>query len=404
MNLLEVSAGSAPFSTKMAAARAYVAYAFARRSYETWLNAKDDGFFAPASREEVLALYDKTSNPLLKENAEAFPLADLGEVSLCLDVVTEVIVLCQAVLQLLSAGERGKSHLVAAELLQEAVGALCDISSSNAATVTITPSNRREVAMTHQLDLTKLSEQEWENQMGGSAKDDKTLTAKYKGGAAPQFLVEDHSHEPPRLWYSGYSLKNAVECYNSGVSFDELPKPRRVSIQDVIAETESIPERKVALNRARVRRALASIQYDVARAMPDEQMVAELCKTPEGRAQYEKIAQGIPGDRYLGPRSGTALTIDELVVGLFNTPEGRAEFEEAGRGLRSAVGLQGPGGDLLTSVAKAALFLLQKSRHALADGLAPDGPLEAEKDRLNKALVGRMDAVLDNYLAKELLE
>lgn len=176
-----------------------------------------------------------------------------------------------------------------------------------------------------------------------------------------------------------------------------------ISVPDLIARSEAIPSRKAALDRARVRRALAGAQFEAIRKMSSEEAIAELCKTPEGRAQYARISQRQPGSAYAVPRFDRGLSIEEVVLDIFDTPELRAEFDTTKNESRAARGLPEAEHDLLTSVTKAALFLLQEARKTLAGGLETECDLEAEWSKEDRLLVGRMDVVLTHYLAKSLL-
>lgn len=176
-----------------------------------------------------------------------------------------------------------------------------------------------------------------------------------------------------------------------------------ISVPDLIARSEAIPSRKAALDRARVRRALAGAQFEAIRKMSAEDAIAELCKTPEGRAQYARISQRQPGSAYAVPRFDRGFSIEEVVLDIFDTPELRAEFDATKSELRAAKGLPEAEHDLLTSVAKAALFLLLEARKTLAGGLETECDLEVEWSKEDRLLIGRMDTVLDHYLARALL-
>jgi hypothetical protein len=256
--------------------------------------------------------------------------------------------------------------------------------------------------MTHQVDLQALSNQEVREQLAASAKDGKTLNAVFKGNGRVQYEVELHLGGETTILYQGPSLENAVFSYNTGEAL-KIQKSQGATIQEVIARSEIIPSRRAALDRARIRRALSTLYAASLSSLSDEELAAELCKSPGGKAQHAKILARAPGDPYSAIRP-EGISVKELVVGLISSLEDRAQFEEAGIAVRAALGVGGPGEDELKTLTKATLFLLQKARNSLADGFESADAMEPEWSREDKALVARIDDVLGNPLAKELLK
>lgn len=371
-------------------ARTMPTFAQARRAYATWLASMPADAFAPASHEEVLALYDNNCNP-------EKPGAEPGVPTLATPKFARSQAGFSAWLSSLTPSNYAPStYAEYLDMWDEHFGVAVVVSAVRDA----------EVVVGDLVDLADLGQKPWTRLIARSPDGDKTLTAQHQGAELPRYLAEACGGPAgePQVLYLGFSLAVAVDCYNSGKPLVELPQALRITIQDLIARSESIPSRKAALDRARVRSALASIQYAAIKAMSPDEAVAALCMTPAGRAQYEAIVQREPGTPYSAQRMDSGLTVEEVVVGLFNTPEGRDEFEEAGKELRTALGLPAAGEDLLTSLAKASLFLLQHARESLADGVESDTALEPDWSQEDKALVARMDAVLSNHLAKALLK
>jgi hypothetical protein len=323
---------TAPLTVPATSTDAFAAYLQARLSYVGWLATQPYDAFAPATHEDVLAVYDRNCNP--RTNVD--------------------------------------------ESVQDG---------------------------RDKLDLTDLELRQWHWQLAESVDGLKTLTAQHTGSRPPKFIVEDY-RDPTvenHVLYQGYSLELAANCYNEGVCLADLPQRPRVTLQQLIARSESAPTRKAAMDRARVRHALSNLALADIAAMTPEQAVTALCAEAQGRGQYDIITTRSPGDGYTPLRVDDSRSVEELVVGLFNTPEGRAEFEEAGKELRRAMDLPGNGEDLLATIAKASLLLLQKARTTLAAGLDTNHALEAEWGPEGRSLVTRINDVLSNYLAKELL-
>jgi hypothetical protein len=102
-------------------AQAFVAFARARRAYEKWLRATPAEEFAPATHDEVMALYDQSCSPALPANAPQEPMpAD----TLRPEVVSEVVAQCQAVLTELAAREERNANGSGKRLLVEAAAEL----------------------------------------------------------------------------------------------------------------------------------------------------------------------------------------------------------------------------------------------------------------------------------------
>lgn len=364
-------------------------FAEARHAYATWLASMPADAFAPATHDEVLELYEKGCNP-------DGPGSKLGQPTLATPKFARSQAGFSAWLSSLTPANYAPStYAEYLDMWDEHFGLKAVVSAVQDA----------DVVIGSEVDLAVLGQKPWTRLIARSPDGDKELTALHRGGEMPRYLVACSEVDgESKTLYSGYSLAVAVDCYNRGLPRGELPQEPRITIQDLIARSESIPGRKAALDRARVRSALASMQYAALKAMPPEDVVAALCATPAGRAQYEKIVQREPGTPYSALRLDSGLTVEEVVVGLFNTPEGRAEFEEAGNDLRNAMGMPGTGEDLLTSVAKASLYLLRHARQSLADGFESDNEMEADWSKEDKALVARMDDVLANHLAKTLLK
>lgn len=265
-----------------------------------------------------------------------------------------------------------------------------------------------------QVEVSQLAQEEEEQVLAAAGlENSKSLTAKRRVGELTVYLVEshtcetDHACETSCALYSGTSLENAVDYYNACAPHTPLVNslhPSPVSVQDLIAKSESIPKRKAALDRARLRRALAAIAHNAIPAMTPAQASSELRKTKGGRAQYELIKNRATGTPYAPIRQDTSVPLEELIVGMCNTPEGRSAFEEVRLELREFFGLQGEGDTLITSLSKTALHLLHESRISLADGFESAGPLESDGSRADKALVARIDELMGNYLAKKLLK
>lgn len=232
------------------------------------------------------------------------------------------------------------------------------------------------------------------------------------------------------------------------------------SIAERIAQSEADPVRKAALGRARVRRALATLRVEEIAQMSPEQAIEALCQSPEGKAQYEHIRTRAPGSPYKPLRRDDGISVDELICSLATTAEMAEDFDQASRDMRNAFGLEGSRSVLQTlSTATAALLveasgslsagvesdgpsepewsreekvllgeialavprissegsvaasadirtalqLLVRARSSLAGGFESDGPAELEWSQDDKALVGRIDEVLKNVHAKELL-
>jgi hypothetical protein len=256
--------------------------------------------------------------------------------------------------------------------------------------------------VTHQLDLQEVADKEIRLQLAASAKDGKVLNATFTGDGRRMYEVELHAGGETQTLYQGSSLENAVYCYNTGVALEPSSKSHGATVQEVIAKSELIPSRRAALDRARIRRALSTLYFAGLSTLSDDELAVELCKTPEGKAQYEKIRARGPGDPYSAIRPAS-ISVEELVVSLISTPEDRAQFEEARVELRAALGATGPGEEMQTTLSKAALSLLQKARTSLADGLESADAMEPDWSKEDRALVARIDDVLGNYLAKELL-
>lgn len=255
------------------------------------------------------------------------------------------------------------------------------------------------------LDLADMELRQWHWQLAQSVDGLKTLTARHTGSRPPQFIVEDY-RDPTievRVLYQGYSLELAVTCYNKGICLADMPQPTRITLHHLIARSEAVPGRKAAMDRARIKRALTHLALDNIATMTPEQALTALCAEAQGQGQYDIITARAPGDAYAPLRVDNSISVEELVVGLFNTPEGRAEFETAGLELRQAMNLPGNDEDLLATIAKASLLLLQKARTVLADGLDASEQ-EADWSQQDRRLVTRIDDVLGNYLAKELLK
>jgi len=257
----------------------------------------------------------------------------------------------------------------------------------------------------HTISLEALEQKEWSTQLAASVADRKALAARYKGGTPVRYVVEDHRDDlpEPKLVYDGYSLADAVACYNDMKPRAAKPAAPALTVSDLIARSEAIPGRKAALDRARIRSAVAAITLAALKKRTPEELVAELCSTPEGLAQYEQITNREAGEPYHALRLDSGMPMAEVIAGLFPTEEARAEFEASGQELRSMIGAEGAGEDHLTTVATAALFLLGQARETLAQGLETEGPHEAEWSQADRELVARIDAVLKNFLAKKLL-
>lgn len=320
-------------------------FAESRQAYVDWLKSLPTDAFAPATHDEVLALYDKNCAP----ESPAAGAADLA--------------------------------LVTPTFARSYAGFSAWLSSPS-------PTTHAHTTYAEYLAM-------WDEHFGRAAE----VAGDEKADAA--LPSRNASVEPAA---TGFTLDVALVHLRSRAAAPQPPSEPRTTIQDLIARSESIPHRKAALDRARARRALGRLQGAAIKAMTPGEVVTELCKTPAGRAQYDAITQREAGVPYSPPHLDSGLTIEEVVVGLFNTPEGRAEFEATGREFRTAMGLSGTGEELLTSVAKASLFLLQHARQSLSDGLESDCDLEAEWSKEDKALVARIDAVLSNHLAKALLK
>lgn len=235
-----------------------------------------------------------------------------------------------------------------------------------------------------------------------------------------------------------------------------------ISIAERIAQSETMPARKAALDRARIRRALATLRIGEIAQMSPEQAIEALCETPEGKAQYEHIRTRPPGSPYK-PLQGkeNGISVDELICTLATTAEMASEFEQASREMREVFGLEGSRPVLQTLAAavavllvdagcsisagtesdgpsepewsredkillreiavvarkispekvpeaatedlKVALQLLVRARESLSGGFESDGPEELEWSRADKILVDRINGVLENVHAKELL-
>jgi hypothetical protein len=105
-------------------AKVFVAFAQARRAYARWLSSTPPETYAPATHDEVMALYDQTSSPALPCSPTAGPLT----AALQPEVVYEVVKQCQTVVRELAAREDRSANVDGKLLLQEAANELVKVS------------------------------------------------------------------------------------------------------------------------------------------------------------------------------------------------------------------------------------------------------------------------------------
>lgn len=308
----------------------------ARAGYVSWLNAQPEDAFAPATHAEILAQYDANCAP-------------------------------------------GNPTLTVAPLAK--VPAQADT-----------------------LDQANLLENVRVEQLASSATEYKALAAYHFGDIWTRYIALTSAKDstPGQILYDGVSLALAIDCYNRGAPLPVAVPMEGTSIAERIAQSESNPVRKAALDRARIRRSLANLWLKKIGELSPEQAIEALCETPEGKAQYEHIRTRAPGSQYkaLGPRDD-GISPEELIAGLATTPELVAEFEEASREVRQGMGLEG-GHTVLQSLATAVRQLLWDAYSTLSEGLESDGAFEAEWSIADKALVHEILAVInDNMLENE---
>jgi hypothetical protein len=167
-----------------------------------------------------------------------------------------------------------------------------------------------------------------------------------------------------------------------------------ISVPERIAQSETIPDRKAALDRARVRRALATIRMEQIVKMDPEQAIEALCETPEGRAQYEHIRTRAPGSRYKPlSRRNDCVSPAELIASLATTSELAAEFEQASKEVREVLRLEGVRPSMQT-LAEAVTELLVEAGYSLSSGVESSGSSEPEWSRSDKRLLGEMAVVI----------
>lgn len=175
-----------------------------------------------------------------------------------------------------------------------------------------------------------------------------------------------------------------------------------ISIAERIAQSEKVPARKAALDRARVRRALAALRiWEIAKMSPEEAIEA-LCSTPEGKAQYNHIRTRAPGTPYrpLGYKD-ESISVDELICSFTPTAEAAAEMEQASRDVRLVLGLEGSR-SVLQPLAGAVATLLAAASGTISAGLESAGPSEPQWSREDKTLIGEIAVVIPKITVDEI--